>query len=122
MQLSVRRRRAVSVAALFALLGCAGEPDGALDDGAPALQLSAVRAAAPDAGLGPEVRARVERDLARSPDGLERVQRADGLEEVLVRRGFRHATLAVAGGDGGVRQRCLTDAREATTLLERGSE
>lgn len=100
---------------------CGAEPEGRAD--APlGGQVQAVRAGTDAAGLAPELRARVERDLSRAPDDLRVVARPDGLQQVFVQRGFRHATIAVAAPDGGTSQRCLTDAEEAVRLLEQGGE
>jgi hypothetical protein len=62
--------------------------------------------------------ARVRQDLSRSERGLERRRRPNGLVQLDVKQGYRHATIAVRQPDGTVRARCVEDAEQAARMLE----
>lgn len=55
--------------------------------------------------------------LSRSAGDLEPRTRSDGLRELKLVRGFRHATMVVRDKDGSRRIHCVDDADEAAQLL-----
>lgn len=60
----------------------------------------------------------VRRDLERSPQALREQVRSDGLTQVTVQRGFRHATIVTRAADGTRRARCVDHPEEAVRMLE----
>jgi hypothetical protein len=53
---------------------------------------------------------------------LQQHERSDGLRELEVVRGFRHASVVTRAPDGSRRMHCLTQENEAVRLLKLESE
>jgi hypothetical protein len=65
---------------------------------------------------------RVRTDLARSSQSLRKQARTDGITQLKVESGFRHATIVVRAPDGSRRARCTDQPEQAARMLLEGAE
>jgi hypothetical protein len=64
------------------------------------------------------MRAQLETALSRSSTNLHWIQRADGLQQLEIRAGFRHASMLLRNPNGSVDRRCLSDVSAAARMLD----